>query len=622
MNIVNFQSVLLGIPMLIVLIYLVNYMIFTKKQFIGLFFLLAWLIFGSEGYAQEIQRKPGFNQLKETVYFLASDQLKGRRSGEEGDSIAAHYIRSQFRKAGLEMLYDDGFQFFSLVSSVDIGINNTLSINEINYEIKTDFMPYSFSASKEVTAQVVFNGYGFDINLDSLQWNDYSDISVKGKWVLLLKGDPEIDQPESVFAPFSEERAKVLTAQDKGAAGVLMVAGRKFNEKDELQGLFYDKNSSTYSIPVLQITRKLADQILSKSNSTIEELEDRINSSRKPTVFDTNVSLSGKADVVQNTAKSRNVVAVLKGNDPLLKNEYVVIGAHYDHLGMGGPGSGTRALDTIAVHYGADDNASGVAAVIEMAYKYSMEKNNRRSIIFAAFGAEEMGLIGASAFTADPPADLASVAAMFNFDMVGRLDTVNRSLSIGGTQTAIQSEEIINRLNPGFSLNLSPEGSGPSDHAVFYMQNIPVFFISTGAHGDYHTPADVAEKINFEGISDIVQYIWTLVQEVDNMEDALTFQESGSKSRRSRGGRLKVTLGVMPDFAGQEKSGLRIDAVTKGKPASQGGMQKGDIITAINGNPVGNIYDYMNRLNSLEEGQTISVDIMREGKPIVLIVQL
>jgi aminopeptidase YwaD len=597
-------------------------MIFRKKQIIDLFFLLSCIFLGSGGQAQEIQSQPGFNQLKETVYFLASDQLKGRRSGEEGDSIAAQYIRNQFINAGLELLYDDGFQYFSLVSSVYIGNDNILLFNDINYEIETDFLPYSFSSSKRVTAPVVFNGYGFDIDLDSLQWKDYSDISVKGKWVLLLKGDPEIDQPASVFAPFSEERAKVLKAQDKGAAGVLLVAGREFNEKDELQGLFYDKNSSTYSIPVIQITRKLADQILSKSNSTIEELETRINSSRKPAVFDTNVSLTGKADVVQNTASTRNVVAILRGIDPLLKNEYVVVGAHYDHLGMGGPGSGSRAPDTTAVHYGADDNASGVAAVIELAIKASMEKNNRRSIIFAAFGAEEMGLIGATAFTANPPADLANVVAMFNFDMVGRLDTKNRSLSIGGTQTAIQSEEMITRLNPGFSLNLSPEGSGPSDHAAFYMQNIPVFFISTGAHGDYHTPADVAEKINFEGIYDIVEYIWTLVQEVDNQEYALTFQESGSKSRRSRGGRLKVTLGVMPDFAGQEKSGLRIDAVTKGKPASLGGMQKGDIITAINGNLVGNIYDYMNRLNSLEEGQTISVDIMREGKPMVLIVQL
>jgi aminopeptidase YwaD len=591
-----------------------------KYIFSRVYFILVICFIANSGVMSQNTRIPG--QIKNTIQYLASDELEGRRAGEKGDSLAAEYIRDQFNNAGLELLYDNGFQSFSLVSSVEIGNDNLLSFNGNNYVVTTDFLPYSFTANKQVSASVTFAGYGFSINQDSLQWNDYENLAVKGKWVLLLKGDPEIDKPESKFAAFSEDRAKVLTAQDNGAAGVLLVAGPHFSEKDELQGLFYDKNSSTYSIPVFQITRKMADSILYVTGNTIEYLENKINQSMKPVVFQTDVTVSGKADVIQRTATTRNVAAILRGNDPALKNEYIVVGAHYDHLGMGGPGSGSRALDTIAVHYGADDNASGVAAVIEMAFKSAELKNNRRSLIFAAFGAEEMGLIGSTSFTANPPVDLTKVVAMFNFDMVGRLDPDTRSLSIGGSQTSMETEEILNRLGNGFTLSLSPEGSGPSDHAAFYMQNIPVFFVSTGAHPDYHTPDDVAEKINYEGISDIVEYIWNVTSEVSNRDNALTFQESGSKMRRSRGGRLKVTLGVMPDFAGQEKSGLRIDAVTKGKPASQAGMQKGDIITAINGNPVGNIYDYMNRLNTLEEGQTISIDLMRDGKPQVLIVQL
>jgi aminopeptidase YwaD len=561
-------------------------------------------------------------QIEKTIKYLASEELEGRRAGEKGDSLAAEYIRYQFNKAGLELLFDNGFQSFSLVSSVEIGDNNYLYVRDKKYEVKTEFLPYSFTANKQVSAPVAFAGYGFSIDQDSLLWNDFKNIDAKGKWVLLLKGDPEIDKPESKFAAFSEDRAKVLTAQDNGAAGVLLVAGPHFSEKDELQGLFYDKNSSTYSIPVFQITRKVADSILSATGNTIEYLENKINQTMEPIVFQLDINISAKADVIQKNATTFNVAGMLKGNDPVLKNEFIVVGAHYDHLGMGGPGSGSRALDTIAVHYGADDNASGVAAVIEMAYKATAVKNNRRSLIFAAFGAEEMGLIGATSFTANPPVDLTKVVAMFNFDMVGRLDTNSRALSIGGSQTSLETEEILNRLGNEFALSLSPEGSGPSDHAAFYMQNIPVFFISTGAHPDYHTPDDVAEKINYEGVSDIVDFIWMVASEVSNRENLLTFQESGSKVRRSRGGRMKVTLGVMPDFAGQEKSGLRIDAVTKDKPASQAGMLKGDIITAINGNPVGNIYDYMNRLNTFEEGQTISIDIMREGKPQVLIVQL
>lgn len=591
------------------------------KNIISKFYiiLLVSLSINSLVFAQNSQPT---RQIENTIKYLASEELEGRRAGENGDSLAAVYIRNQFSHAGLELLFDDGFQKFSLVSSVEIGDNNYLSVSNNVYNVKNDFLPYSFTANKQVSAEVAFTGYGLSIDQDSLQWNDYENIMVKEKWVLMLKGDPEIDKSESKFAAFSEDRAKVLMAQDNGAAGVLMVAGPHFSEKDELQSLFYDKNSSTYSIPVLQVTRRIADSILFASGYTIDYLENKINQTLKPVVFHVDVIVNAKADVIQKTATTRNVAAILPGIDPVLKNEFIVIGAHYDHLGMGGPGSGSRALDTIAVHYGADDNASGVAAVIDLAIKAVREKSNRRSLVFAAFGAEEMGLIGSTTFTANPPVDLAKVVAMFNFDMVGRFDKDSRSISIGGSQTSLETEEILNRLGNQFSLSLSPEGSGPSDHAAFYMQNIPVFFISTGAHSDYHTPEDTAEKINFEGISEIVDYIWKVTSEVSNRENALTFQESGSKMRRSRGGRLKVTLGVMPDFAGQEKNGLRIDAVTKGKPASQAGMLKGDIITAINGNPVGNIYDYMNRLNSFEEGQTISVDILREGKPRVLIVQL
>lgn len=239
-----------------------------------------------------------------------------------------------------------------------------------------------------------------------------------------------------------------------------------------------------------------------------------------------------------------------------------------------------------------------------------------------AFGAEEMGLVGSTYFTANPPVDLKNVIAMINFDMVGRLDPNAPALSIGGTKTSLETEEILELLNPGFELSLSGEGTGPSDHAAFYMQDIPVFFISTGAHPDYHTPDDDADKLNYAGIMEVSNYAWRIIEEISGRDERLTFNEAGSKARRSTRGRMKVTLGVMPDFAGQEKNGLRIDAVTKGKPAYTAGILKGDIITAINGNKVGNIYDYMNRMNTFEEGQTISIDVMRDGKPLVLIVQL
>ncbi len=306
-----------------------------------------------------------------------------------------------------------------------------------------------------------------------------------------------------------------------------------------------------------------------------------------------------------------------------LIDQYVVVGAHFDHLGMGGPGSGSRAVDTIAIHNGADDNASGVAEVIELAEKAASEKSNRRSIIFVCFSGEEMGLIGSSAFVNNPPVPLDKIDAMLNFDMVGRLDTTTNALSVGGTQTAKEFESILNDLNPGFDLAMSPEGVGPSDHASFYIQDIPVLFFTTGAHPDYHTPYDDADKINYEGEKKVTEYSYKILMDIANRDGSMTFQEAGPKYQRSsRGDRYKVTMGFMPDFAGIEKRGLRVDAVTKGKAADLAGMKKGDIITAIEGKKVGGIHDYMNRIQSLEAGQRVSVDILRGDKEMVLIVQL
>lgn len=560
--------------------------------------------------------------LRQDIEYLASDSLKGRKSGEEGDLLAAAFIRDKFENAGLKLLFDDGFQKFGLVTSAEMGEGNELKVNGSDFEAKMDFMPYAFSANTTVSAPVVFAGFGLEVDKDTLKWDDFKGLDVSGKWLLVLQGDPDLENAQSPFLEFSTERSKALLASDKNATGLLLVAGTKFSETDQLTSLIFDKNSSRYSIPVIQVTRKVANRILEKTGETIESLESEMlaeNSSKSVTI-DTEVSV--KVNVLQKETESQNVVAVLPGTDSVLKNEYVVVGAHFDHLGMGGPGSGSRVLDTLAVHNGADDNASGVAAIIELTEKAASDKNNKRSIIFAAFGAEEMGLVGSKAFTSKPPVETEKMVAMFNFDMVGRLDTASNALSIGGTKTGVESEDILNKFNTGFSLALSPEGVGPSDHASFYLQNIPVFFISTGAHPDYHTPNDDAGLINYEGEKAVVDYSYALLTEVANRENRLTFQEAGPKFQRSRGGRYKVTFGIMPDFAGLEKRGLRVDAVTKGKPADKGGMMKGDIITAIEGKKVGGIHDYMSRLQSVEIGDRVSVDILRDDKEMVLIIQL
>ncbi len=562
------------------------------------------------------------DKIRKNVYYLASERLGGRKPGEKGDKLAAVYIRDQFRKAGLKLMGEKGMQPFELVASVELGPSNALTVEGVSYVAGKDFQPYSFSAVSSLTSNVVFAGYGFDIQTDSLKWNDYAKLNVEGKWVLIMKGDPEIDKADSPFAAYSEERSKVLAALDHKAGGILMVGGPVYTQNDQLQGLFYDKNSSSYPVPVLQITRKVADHLLNASGKTVAQLETQLNNSKMPESFELAASVSGTADIIPHKVLSHNVIGILPGTDPLLKNEYIVIGAHYDHLGMGGPGSGSRMTDTLAIHYGADDNASGVAMVIDLARHFSASKSNRRSLVFVAFGAEEMGLLGSRAFVDKAPVNLKKVSAMFNFDMVGRLDPKAKSLSIGGTLTSAETEGILNQLNTGLATTFSGEGVGPSDHASFYLQNIPVFFFSTSAHPDYHTPGDTPDKINYDGMVEIRHYAERVITEVAGREQMLTFREAGSKVMRSRGGRFKVTLGIIPDYAGMEKNGMKVDGVSKGKPAEKAGMQKGDIITAINGKPVGNIYDYMNRLKTFEEGQTISVDLIRNGQHVVLIVQL
>ncbi len=586
---------------------------------LAVFICLVSLVFSC---APKFNPEITIEDINENISYLASDSLKGRKSGEPGGLLAAEFIREKFESAGLELLYDNGFQKFSLVTEAELGDGNALKVNDTKFVVEEDFLPYAFSANTTVEAELVFAGFGISMDKDTIKWDDFKDVDVTGKWLMVLQGDPDLENVSSPFLEFSTERAKALEASDRNAAGLILVAGKKFSEEDELSSLFFDKNSSQYSIPVIQVTRALADKMLEGSGTTVESLETLISDSNATVSLVAHQNVSATVNVSQKETESQNVVAMLPGIDENLKSEVVIVGGHYDHLGMGGPGSGSRAVDTIAVHNGADDNASGIAAVIELAEKMADEKSNKRSVIFVAFGAEEMGLVGSKAFTAKPPVETEKMEAMFNFDMVGRLDDKTMGLSIGGTKTSKETEDILNELNTGFELAFSPEGVGPSDHASFYLQNVPVFFISTGAHPDYHTPADDTELINMEGVKKVTDYSYRVLMDVVNRDEALTFQEAGAKFQRSRGGRFKVTFGIMPDYAGLEKRGMRIDGVTKDKPAYKAGMKKGDIITAIEGKKVGNIYDYMSRLQSLEAGTRVSVDIIRDGKETVLIVEL
>ena len=602
-----------------------------KLQLIVSLFLLLfiWKCYNSETIIDSVVKEDtspeiSIHDLKQHIIFLASDSLKGRKPGTDGGRIAAEYVAKEISNIGLSPIENNSFQYFDVVTSISAGENNTFRFKDFNGEVEMDFTPLSFSENGDVTAPVIFAGYGFDVKTDSILWNDYSGLDVTGKWVMVLRGDPE-DNPHGMFSEHSSLRKKTLVARDHGAAGILFLSGPEFEETDELIPLVYDQSQSGSAIHAIHIKRSVADRIIKESGYTISQLEQRLISDRKPVSFIVQEEITASTDLVKQTVTTQNVAGILYGSDPRLKEEIIVIGAHYDHLGFGGAHSGSRRPDTLVIHNGADDNASGVAAILEIIEKLKAEQTKlKRSILFLSFGAEEMGLLGSKYFVNNPLVDLEKIKLMFNLDMVGRLDSTTKTITVGGTGTAVGLSDLVQRFAEGEDLNvkLSSEGYGPSDHTSFYVENIPVLFFFTGVHEDYHTPEDDVEKINLSGEKLVAEFVHDLIIEVANVPESLVYQEAGPKEQPSGRRRFKVTLGIMPDYASEGGEGLRVDGVLNNKPAKRSGMEKGDVIVAMDGKPVKNIYDYMYRLEECKPGQRVNVDVLRNGKKITLVVEL
>jgi aminopeptidase YwaD len=591
------------------------------KAFIKLsYFLLAAILISCSGIGKKTITT---SKLTEHIKFLSSDSLKGRLTGTAGDSLAAEYIKAQMAGYGLIPLSGDGLERFKVTDKVLAGKENSLLVNGKTLTLENEFTPVSFSENGSLKAEVVFAGYGFNISTDSLKWDDFKGIDIKNKWVMILRSDPEPDNQNSKFAPFSNDRNKTMIAKDLGAGGVLLVSGQNFDNNDSFDPL--SKGGYPVGIPVLRIKRTLADEILIKSKNKINDLEKKLNAGKKPFSFSTGVTIEGRSEILNYLTNTRNVVMMLPGEDENLKKEYIVFGAHFDHLGLGGPGSGSRATDTTGVHPGADDNASGTAMLIEIAGKFAGTKNShKRSLVFVAFTGEEEGLLGSKYFTDNPLIALSKVDLMVNFDMVGRLKTT-KEIQIMGVGTADSLRERIISIADTNKLKISfvDEGSGPSDYSSFYSKNIPVLNFWTLSHDDYHTPKDTWDKINYSGMVTISDLIFKTSSGLANEPSKLKFKESGPKEDPNRPTRRKgLTLGIMPDVTGSIKNGLKAEAVTKGKPAFIGGMLKGDIIISIEGKPVNNIGDYMFRMSQLKKGQRITVEVIRAGKKEVLIIQL
>ena len=328
---------------------------------------------------------------------------------------------------------------------------------------------------------------------------------------------------------------------------------------------------------------------------------------------------------------THNIIAVLPGKDKQLKNEYIVVGSHYDHLGMGGQGSGSRRPDTLGVHPGADDNASGDAVVLELA-RHFKKARSQRSLIFMFFGAEEQGLVGSKKFLEwmkqednqrkNLPDSMKGIVAMVNLDMVGRMR--DSAMSVSGTGTSSQFKAMAEQAAAQTGLHIScvPDGYGPSDQASFVAMDIPVLFLTTGGHMEYHTPDDVPSTLNYDGMQQTLDFSKELITRLANMSETPDYISVPS-SQTMKHAKFKVTLGLMPDVMGASRiPGLRADIVVAGKPAHNAGIRSGDIIQEIDGKPVKDINEYMERLSELQPDTTIPVKVLRNEEIITFQVEL
>jgi hypothetical protein len=561
----------------------------------------------------EISSKDIYDHLK----YLASDELEGRYTGSKGEKLAYEYIQKQFESYGLKPAFTDGYlQSFSFTDKVELTGSNSVLLSigdkENRLLIKTDFMTAPFSGTAAIKGDLVFAGYG--ISAPKLNYDDYSGIDVKGKIVIVLRGNPEYDKNGSPFEMFSSFRQKASVAKEKGAAGIIVVNGFfPKNDEDKLIEFTYDQSPLLKDFSVIQVKRSFIDELFKSEGLNLSDYQLQISKDKKPASFPfKKASANIKTGVTEIMGTGHNVAAILEGNDPLLKSEYIVIGAHYDHLGYGQIGSLYRGPEKL-IHNGADDNASGTAGILELAEKLASTKSLKRSVVFVAFSGEELGILGSTYFVNNPPVPLDKTTGMLNLDMIGRLNNDN-VLNVIGAGTAQEFKNLLNRRNGyNFSLSMTDDGMGGSDHQAFTNKQIPVLFFFTAMHQDYHKPSDKIEKINSAGEEKVVRFVYDIASSIDSIGSKLQFVQVKTTAQRRPSGGSKVYVGTVPEF-GYKGKGFKLSGVSDNSPAQKGGLQAGDVMIKFGPKEVKDIYDYMYAMNNYNPGDTVDVVVLRGDK--------
>jgi Tol biopolymer transport system component len=573
--------------------------------------------------------------LRHEVEWLADEARDGRMTGSAGAHATAKWLADYFRQAGLQSFAENfamPFQFNAgervLPEKTRLEIAAGAS-RPSRAKLDQDFRPLSFSENGEASAEVVFAGYGLVAPGDgSARYDSYADLDVKGKIVLILRYVPENVEParRAQLNRYAGLRYKAMLAREHGAKAVLVATGPNSPHAGELIPLTNDFTNSASGIIAASISGKTADTLLAPSGKTLKELQAALDT-ENPHVKTAFILAKVKATLacgIEHLKKTdSDVVAYFPSSQKSSGDEYTVVGAHYDHLGHGGSSSLDRAGEENKIHPGADDNASGVAWVMELAASLARERAEhpnkfRRGVIFACWSGEEIGLIGSAAFCEHPPVPLDKVVAYVNADMIGRMR--DNKLTLQGAGSSHAWRRLIEKRNvgAGFNLALQDDPYLPTDVTSFYTKNVPVLNFFTGAHEDYHRPTDTADKLDYKDLERITKFTRDIVVDLAQSPERPDLAKV-ERSGQTGGGRetLRAYLGTIPDYTTEVK-GVKLSGVRGGSPAEKGGLKGGDVIVEFAGQKIANIYDYTYALDAVKIGKPARMVVERDGRRVTL----
>ncbi len=575
------------------------------------------------------------DDFRTEVNYIASDELEGRMTGSRGTQMASDYIAAYFEEIGLKAIGDNKnyFQEFPFTSGVKIiPDQNRLQIKKegnekgtTNFEVNKDFTPLSFTANGEVEGNVVFAGYGLIVpGNNGVSYDSYAGLDVKDKIVLVFNYLPEeVDmkrrQELNLYAGL---RYKALLARERGAKALLVVTGPKSINAGELLPLSFDKAAADSGIVAASISMKAAEALFADSGKNLATIQSKLDKEDHDTAgsFDLpNVHVNISAVVERQKKTDRNVLGLLPPVEGTESPEYIMVGAHYDHIGHGEIDSLARKDEAGQVHNGADDNASGVSTVLELAASLAKARkenpqNFRRGIIFTLWSGEEMGIIGSSYFAKQPTVPIKNIAAYINFDMIGRLR--ENKLIIQGTDSSEYWTKLIEKRNvaAGFNLVLQHDPYLPTDVTALYPEGVPVLNFFTGGHEDYNRPTDAPETLNYDGMVKIARFVQSMITDLARSQERPVYAKVERKSVPSeQHGSQRAYLGTVPDFSSENVVGIKIGGIKAEGPADKAGFKEGDIIVEFGGLKITNIYDYKYALDAAKIGKPVEVVVLRNG---------